>query len=270
MAAVDAGFLHQQKAVGEPRTVHHAPFRLITAVGPQDLASVQQLREVGIRVDVIDSPQTVYFENRYDACLNNRRQRVLSKAVPFTWEVLEPLISDIPDPCFLLGSLLADDFPVDVIRRLHERGRVVVDVQGYLREVRGTEVHAIEWKDSAEAFPYIDILKTNEYEMEVLTSHSDPELAALCLSGSGVDEVLLTLGDRGSIIPSRTLGTVTRIPAYPPKALVDSTGCGDTYTMGYVLRRLQGADIYEAGCFAAAVSTRKLEKTGPFQGNWPQ
>ena len=57
-----------------------------------------------------------------------------------------------------------------------------------------------------------------------------------------------------------------KIPAYAPKEVVDATGCGDTYVLGYLYMRNKGASYEEAGCFAAAMSTIKLEKSGPFSG----
>ncbi len=247
-----------------------SPYRLITAVGPDDMSAVNQLREAGVRVEVIPSPATVYFENRYGANMNNRQQRVLSKAAPFTWDVLEPLLQGVERPYFILGSLLADDFPLDVIRRLHQLGRVVVDVQGYLREVVGEEVRATDWPDKREALQYVDVLKTNEYEMDVLTGETDPVRAVHKLGEWGVGEVLLTLGDLGSVIYRRKEDSTTRVEAFPPARLVDATGCGDTYTMAYVYRRTQGASVLDAGRFAAAVSSIKLERSGPFNGTVPQ
>ena len=48
---------------------------------------------------------------------------------------------------------------------------------------------------------------------------------------------------------------------------VDATGCGDTYTIGYLYQRVSGVGIEEAGRFAAAMSTLKIEKSGPFNGS---
>ena len=247
-----------------------SPYRLITAVGEEDMPAVEQLREAGVRVEVLPSPATVYFENKYGANMNNRQQRVLSKAAPFTWDRLEPLLQGVDRPYFILGSLLADDFPLDVIRHLHQIGKVVVDVQGYLREVVGEEVRATDWPDKQEALQYVDVLKTNEYEMDVLTGENDPVKAVHKLGQWGVGEVLLTLGDLGSFIYRRKEDSTTRIEAFPPKKLVDTTGCGDTYTMAYVYRRTQGATVHDAGRFAAAVASLKLEHSGPFHGTVQQ
>lgn len=47
---------------------------------------------------------------------------------------------------------------------------------------------------------------------------------------------------------------------------MDATGCGDTYMAGYLYMRNKGASYKEAGCFAAAMCTIKLEASGPFGG----
>ena len=130
--------------------------------------------------------------------------------------------------------------------------------------MRGEKVYPIDWKDKKEALKYIDILKVNEHEAEVLTGFKDPKQAALQLAAWGVKEVLLTLGSLGSLIYAE--GKFHKIPAYPPHEVVDATGCGDTYVLGYLYMRNKGASYEEAGCFAAAMSTIKLEKSGPFSG----
>ena len=122
----------------------------------------------------------------------------------------------------------------------------------------------IDWQEKKKALKYIDILKVNEHEAEVLTGFKDPEKAAKQLAQWGVKEVLLTLGSLGSLIYAE--GKFYKIPAYAPKEVVDATGCGDTYVLGYLYMRNKGASYEEAGCFAAAMSTIKLEKSGPFSG----
>ena len=142
---------------------------------------------------------------------------------------------------------------------------IAVDSQGYLREVRDTHVYPVDWTDKREALQYIHFLKVNEHEMEVLTGLSDPHEAARKLHEWGVKEVLVTLGSMGSLIYDGT--DFYRIPAYKPGQVVDATGCGDTYTIGYLYQRVSGASIEEAGRFAAAMSTLKIEKSGPFCGS---
>ena len=154
------------------------------------------------------------------------------------------------------------DILSDVIKYLHGRGMLSVDAQGFLRYVDGVNVYPCDWDWKIEALKYTDILKVNEFEIESLTGQTDPHRAAEQLAKWGVKEVMMTFGNYGSIIFAN--GNYYEIPAYTPAALVDATGCGDTYAAGYLYMRSLGAGYDEAGRFAAAMSTLKLEKTGPF------
>lgn len=238
----------------------HAHYKLVTSLASSEYQSVNELRAKGINVEVIPSRYTVYFENKYGENQNNRTQRVLAKADPFTVEKLKHMEARF----FHLGSLLSDDFPLEVIKFMSAKGILSVDAQGYLREVRGEKVYPVDWEEKREALKYIDILKVNEHEAAVLTGSSDYDEAVHLLHEWGVKEVLLTLGSEGSLIYAEN--KLYRIPAYPPKEVVDATGCGDTYMLGYLYMRNKGASYAEAGTFAAALSTIKLEKSGPFCG----
>jgi sugar/nucleoside kinase (ribokinase family) len=235
-------------------------YKLVTALAESEMKAVEDIRAKGIEVKVIPSRKTVYFENIYGENQDNRTQRVLAKADPFTVEGLKDVEANI----YHLGSLLSDDFSLEVIKYLSGRGTISVDAQGYLREVRGEKVYAIDWTDKLDALKHIDILKVNEHEMEVLTGYNVPELAALRLAEWGVKEVLITLGSLGSLIYAEN--KFHHIPAYPPQEVVDATGCGYTYVAGYLYMRNKGASYVDAGCFAAAMSTLKLEHSGPFSG----
>lgn len=133
------------------------------------------------------------------------------------------------------------------------KGILAVDAQGYLREVRGERVYPIDWTDKLEALKYIDILKVNEHEMEVLTGHKDIKQAALQLAEWGVKEVLITLGSLGSVIYAE--GRFHKIPAYPPKDIVDATGCGDTYATGYLYMRNKGVSYEKPVVCSSHVDT---------------
>lgn len=237
-----------------------ADFSLVTSVGAAETAVVEDLRDRGVPVKAIASERTVLFENTYGENSDNRTQRVLAKADPF-------LIADLTDvhaDYFHLGSLLADDFSPELVRYLSTKGRVSLDVQGFLRRVEGTNVVACDWEEKFECLKYVDILKVNEHEMHVLTGETDVLRAARRLHDWGVGEVIITEGSLGSFVYAN--GALVEIRAYPPRRLVDATGCGDTYMTGYLYKRASGAGYREAGCFAAAMSTLKLEAFGPFDG----
>lgn len=236
-------------------------FLLVTSLAESEMQAVEDIRKEGVEVKVLPSAKSVYFENTYGENQNNRTQRVLAKADPFTVDGLR----DVDARIYHLGSLLADDFPLELIKHLSEKGIVSVDAQGYLREVRGDKVFAIDWAEKREALKYITVLKANEHESEVLTGEKDPRKAAKILADWGVKEVLLTLGSYGSLIYAD--GEFHEIPAFEPAEVVDATGCGDTYMTGFLYMRNKGASYDEAGRFAAAMCTIKLGASGPFSAD---
>ena len=235
-----------------------ASFQLVTKMACEDMAEVEKMQRAGIDVVCYESRNTVFFENKYGENSNNRTQRVLAKADPFCIDEVRTLDAKI----FHLGTLLNDDFAPDLVEYLSTKGRISIDVQGYLREVRGESVNAIDWKDKEHILACTDILKLNEHEMEVIPSYKNPRTVAIELSHMGVKEVVITLGSYGSLIYAD--GKFYEIPAYEPSKLVDATGCGDTYSTGYLYCRSQGLGIEESGKFAAAMCTLKLEHSGPF------
>lgn len=242
------------------KNIDLSEFCLITSLAASEMHEVEKLQAEGINVKAIVSNHSVYFENKYGEDMNDRSQRVLAKADPFTIENLKDAESKI----FHLGTLLADDFDKETVKYLSTKGVVSVDVQGYLRRVEGEKVVAVDYDDKLEMLPYIGILKANEMEMATLTGTTDPHEAARMLAGWGVKEVVLTLGDKGSLIYAD--GVFHEVPAYPAKDLVDATGCGDTYMAGYLYMRSRGASYLEAGSFAAAMCSIKLGTKGPFSG----
>ena len=245
--------------------MHHLsqdfPFQLVTKIGQESQEEVDHLRQMNIDVVSYSSPHSVFFENHYGLNSNQRTQRVLAKAAPFTIEEMEPLVAEV----FHLGSLLADDFSPEIVKFLAQKGRISIDVQGYLREVRGEKVYAVDWKDMDAVLPYVDIVKLNEHEMYAIMHTNDPKIVAEKLASYGVREVIITLGSYGSLIYADK--TCYEIPAYTPRKIVDATGCGDTYSTGYLYMRSQGATFQEAGRFASAMCTLKLEHNGLFEGS---
>lgn len=233
-------------------------FSLVTSMDPTETEPAEKMRQAGIDVTLNASRNTVFFENIYGENQNERKQRVLAKADPFTIEQLEHVDAKV----YHLGSLLSDDFSNEVVEYLAKKGKVSIDVQGYLREVRDEKVYPIDWKDKLKVLKNTYYLKVNEIEMETITGLKDAHEAAKLLHSWGVTEVIITLGSEGSLI--YVDDTFYEIPAYAPHEVVDATGCGDTYSAGYLYQRTLGATPTEAAKFAAAMCTIKLEHNGPF------
>ena len=119
---------------------HDVDFQLVTSVSREMMSEVERLREAGVSVKSFESPDNVFFENKYGKNMDNRTQRVLAKSAPFTIEQLEGIEARV----FHLGTLLADDFAPEVVEYLATKGDVSIDVQGYMRYVKGEQVYSTE------------------------------------------------------------------------------------------------------------------------------
>ena len=126
-------------------------FLLVTSLAHTEMNVVEDIRKEGIEVKALPSARSVCFENIYGENQNERTQRVTAKADPFTMEGLQ----DVNARIIHLGSLLADDFSLDVIKYLSGKGLLSVDVQGFLRKVDNEKVLPVDWPEKREALPYL-------------------------------------------------------------------------------------------------------------------
>jgi len=235
-------------------------YLLITAIAAAELRYIDDLNTKGIEIKVQPSAHTVFFENIYAENQDERTQRVTQKADPFTMKQLE----DVDARIFHLGPLLADDISVELIRELSKKGKISLDVQGYLREVVDFEVRAAGWPEKAAALQYVSILKADVAELKALTGCATVGDGIKMVSAWGVEEVIVTNGSNGSVIYCNDVSYT--IPAYRTETIVDATGCGDTYMAGYLYQRSKGAGIQQSGEFAAAMAGLKTVEAGAFAG----
>ena len=233
---------------------------LITKVAEKDKDLLNDLIKKNISIFYKVSQETTVFENIYPESLDFRVQNVKSVAEPFNAKD----ILEISAKIFHLGPLTKEDIPLEILKLLSKKAKISLDIQGFLRKIGKGEVKSVTWEDKDEGLAYVNILKTDEAEAKILSGKDNIKKAAVKLSTYGIDEIIITLGNKGSLIYSK--GKFYPIPSFPAKKLVDATGCGDTYMAGYIYKRLKSSDIEEAGRFAAATALLKLEESGPFRG----
>lgn len=90
--------------------------------------------------------------------------------------------------------------------------------------------------------PYVNLLKVNEIEVDLLTSSTDPDTAGKTLLELGLDLCVVTLGPEGSFFQVAEGGE--HIPAFKVET-VDATGCGDAFIAGLLCQLVVGADWRE-------------------------
>jgi len=160
----------------------------------------------------------------------------------------------------LIGSSLRGEVGLDVIRKLKEKKVLLAaDVQGFVRVLRGQELKYEPWGEMQETLTCLDILKSDAVEAEFLTGEADIFKAAQIYAAMGPKEIVLTHKD-GLLIYAG--GQFHELGFYPTR-LDGRSGRGDTCIGAYVAMRLT-KDPLEAGVWAAAVTSLKMENLGPF------
>jgi ribokinase len=119
-------------------------------------------------------------------------------------------------------------------------------------------------KLSKELLKSIDILIVNETEFQQLTKiYLNDEIiikeSAKKLLDLGIEKVLLTLGEKGSILISKD--SYIKVPAYKVK-VVDTTAAGDTFIGAYLSNLIRYNDDLKAVKYATAASALTVQTLG--------
>jgi sugar/nucleoside kinase (ribokinase family) len=91
--------------------------------------------------------------------------------------------------------------------------------------------------------PYVDVFLPNDHEAELILGEKDALLQAESFHQMGARTVIITKGDRGSVLVAD--GVRLRAESYR-MPFVDGTGGGDAFAAGYIDGLLRGLD--EEGC----------------------
>ena len=208
----------------------------------------------------LNSKNTTSIRNIYHSADRERRTcTALSVADPF-------IIDDIPDnidsQIYHFAGLISGEFDSKMIKFLHSKGKIALDVQGFLRTVgENKEMLFKDWEKKKEYLPYIDYLKTDAAEAEIMTGTKDRKKAAKMLFEWGAKEVMITYNKEVLIYNGEKYYNCP----LKPRNLSGRTGRGDTCFSAYITERLN-KDIEGALLFAAALVSLKMENPGPFKG----
>lgn len=231
---------------------------VITRLHPDDFPRLDELKSAGVRVFAQPAPATSGIENIYTtADMDRRTCRPLAFAGPFQ-------VADIPNikaRSWIVGPIIAGEVDLAFLKALHGRGLLALDIQGFVRVPEGGELVFRDWPQKAEGLKLVDVLKVDHAEAESLTGLSDVPAALARLATLGPKEILLTRSWGVSVYAG---GHIYEAPFTVDKIL-GRTGRGDTCFSSYIARR-QTAGPEEACRFAAAVTSLKLARPGPFAG----
>ena len=233
---------------------------VFTKLNPAD-ADVEA-RFAGSGADLYWSPSkaTCSIRNQYFTADKEKRACTsMGVCDPFRFEELPKIDTSI----YHFAGLVYGDFDGELFAEASRHGKVAVDVQCLLRHVEPDKTMAFhDWAEKKQYLPYIDYLKTDAAEAEILTGLTDRAEAAKLLYSWGAKEVLITHNTEVLAYDGKQIYTC------PIKArnLSGRTGRGDTTFAGYITER-QRAGIEEALLYCTALVSLKMETPGPFQGS---
>lgn len=208
----------------------------------------------------IPSSKSTSIRNKYFTADKERRKcTCISQADPFTIDDIPDVESDI----YHFAGLIYGDYADGLIEELSKRGKVAVDVQGFLRHASGdnTDMYFENWADRERLIPYVTYLKTDAAEAEILTGKTDRKEAARILYDMGAKEVLITHNTEVLAYDGKRMYTCP----IKARSLVGRSGRGDTTFAAYITERKR-ASVEEALLFATACVSSKMEKLGPYTG----
>lgn len=241
----------------------HAAVRLglkvavVTRLAEEDKRVVEKLTQAGIDCYATYTPQSTLMKLEYPT--TNPDIRHLS-VTGTAGSITAGDVENIATRAAVIGSSLRGEVGLDVIQALKSRHvQVAVDMQGFVRVLRGVELKYEPWEEMRSTLAQVDVVKSDAVEAEFLTGETDIYKAAKCYAEMGPREIVLTHKD-GLLIYAE--GKFHEMGFYPAR-LEGRSGRGDTCVGTYVAKRLS-LPPREAGIWAAAVTSLKMENLGPF------
>jgi sugar/nucleoside kinase (ribokinase family) len=197
-------------------------------------ALVPPLEAFGLPVTWLESAETTAYSFHYEG-----DRRIMSQdAVGDAWSPERSVEAAADAPWVNVCALVRTEFPPVTLAALADGRRLLVDAQGLVRRADLGDLKTDG--EIGDVLRHVTVLKLNDEEAETLVGDAKPER----LRALGVPEVLLTLGSQGAYVVTPEL--IEHVPAQTIEGPVDPTGAGDTFSAGYLVARIAGADPVEA------------------------
>ncbi len=241
----------------------HAAARLglrvgvVTRLAEEDRRVVERLEEEGVACQVTYTPASTCVRLEYPGSDPDvRTLYVTSTAGSITLDEIASLQAQMA----VIGTSFRGEVGLEVIRELRRKApRLACDAQGFVRVLRGQTLIDEPWEEMRPVLSLVDIFKADMTEAAFLTGENETHRAAACLAELGPSEIVLTHKD-GLLVYAQ--GMCYEYGFFPAK-LNGRSGRGDTCIGTYAaMRTLKPPQ--EAGVWAAAVTSLKMEKLGTF------
>jgi len=224
-------------------------------------AYIWWLRQEGIDLSGViklENERTTRFELEYSKDLSNRTLRLENRTSPIN-------LSDLPNSLRARAvhiAPIAGEISCEVVEHLKGCTEVTsLDPQGLLRSFDEAGNVTYGSPIDKRLLSLINIYKSSQDEISIMTGHSDLNSAIKALHDFGVEAVLATLGVKGAVLSIEE--TLYRIPACDSAKVVDPTGAGDVFMGGFLAEYIHQKDSLWCACVGSAAASLVVEGLGP-------
>jgi len=155
-------------------------------------------------------------------------------------------------------ELIGADVAAEILRGAKERG-CTTSVDLVAPGVLGS-MDAI-----GAALPFVDLLLPNDDQVLGFSGKPDLEEGALALLEAGAGVLAVTCGGDGALVVTRD--GVSRVPAFDID-VVDTTGCGDAFSAGFVVGSALGRTPVESAVLGSACAALVAQGLGSDHGDF--
>lgn len=155
-------------------------------------------------------------------------------------------------------EFLGGDAAAEILRAARDQGAITsVDL------LAPGDPDMLEWVGAC--LPHVDHLLPNDEQVLGFTGLDDVEAAATALLDRGPSCVAVTCGSRGAVVAGP--GGVSLVPAFEVN-VVDTTGCGDAFSAGYLLGVAGGRTPEQAAVLGNATAAQVAGGVGTDAGRY--
>jgi sugar/nucleoside kinase (ribokinase family) len=114
------------------------------------------------------------------------------------------------------------------------------------------------------ALSFVHVFKTNETEARGITGNPTGDLTeiALILASKVKTCAIITIGVKGCLLAKSNSRSVIHVPAPKLDQVIDTTGAGDAFMAGFLVKWLKGDDLETSCKFAVRCGTTKCKNIG--------
>jgi sugar/nucleoside kinase (ribokinase family) len=231
---------------------------VVTRLNKEDDHVVKAFEAAGIDCFPVYTPSSTLMTLEYKTRdVDQRNLYVKGTAGTITPAQLD----EIEAKAIVTNSSLRGEVELEFFQSMRERKGVLIsaDVQGFIRVLRGESLVYEPWTEMEAVLSHLDVLKSDAVEAEYLTGEKDIEKAARFFANLGPKEIILT-HSKGLLV--HTDGKDYHYE-FHAESMGGRSGRGDTCVGSYITKRLT-LPPREAGKWAAAVTSLKVEKLGVF------